>query len=256
MASLIWRKRQEPGLFLGQTRTPDGMRIYAVGDIHGRSDCLDAMIAMIDADCHSEQPVSCRIVFLGDYTDRGPDSRGVIERLVRLSARPEVVCLKGNHDEWLEMFLLRAEIGDRFLHWGGFETLASYGVDVSEGRSNAELSRDLVENMPAAHRRFFSRLRHRHVEGDYFFCHAGVRPGVALDEQDPHDLMWIRAEFHAHEASWGKVIVHGHTPREQVEICRNRINVDTAAFETGTLSCVVLEDNRWRILQTELPASL
>lgn len=232
------------------------MRIFAIGDIHGRSDCLDQMILMIDADCAASPPQACRIVFLGDYTDRGPDSKGVMDRLVRMSARPEVVCLKGNHDDWLEAFLHHPEEGDHFLYWGGRETLASYGVDVSSDRSNDELARDLARAMPVEHRRFLARLRYRHMEGDYFFCHAGVRPGIPLDEQDPQDLMWIRGEFHAVESSWGKVIVHGHTPQAQVDIRRNRINVDTRAFDSGTLSCVVLEGREWRILQTVLPAGL
>jgi len=243
-------------MFLDDSSLPPGLRVYAVGDVHGRADLLAEMFAMVDADL-GERPVEAsRLIMLGDYTDRGPQSREVIDMLVERTEDPKwgsnFICLRGNHDDWLETFLAEPdEVGDHFLRWGGIETLASYGVDVTgPRRSNRELARELAGHFPPAHRRFLSRLKTSHVEGDYFFAHAGVRPGVPLERQDPHDLVWIREEFHHHPGSFGKVIVHGHTPNEEIEVLRNRINVDTGAYATGVLSAVVLEGRDYRFLQT------
>jgi serine/threonine protein phosphatase 1 len=239
-------------VFLGQSRLPDGLRIYAVGDVHGMAECLFELLARIDQDRAANPVGESRIVMLGDYTDRGPHSRDVVETLCELSEREDFICLRGNHDQWFDTFLTAPGEAEGFLHWGGIQTLASYGIDaVKEPRGDLELSRELARAVPAHHRRFLARLRHSYSAGDYFFCHAGVRPGIPLDYQDPHDLMWIRGEFHAHRGSFGKVVVHGHTPREQVEFHPNRINVDTRAFDTGILSCVVLEGDRQRIIQTD-----
>lgn len=237
-------------MFLGEARLAKGLRVYAIGDIHGRADCLSSMLSLIGADIVNAPIDSVQIVFLGDYTDRGPASRDVIDCLVELSIHPHVICLRGNHDEALGSFLSDPEGGAAFLRWGGRETLASYGVDTGSGRSNAQMSAELLRAMPQSHRRFLSGLKTSWQAGDYFFCHAGVRPGIDLDQQDPHDLMWIRGEFHDHEGCFGKVIVHGHTPRDQVDILPNRINVDTGAYANGRLSCVVLEGREHRLLQT------
>lgn len=243
-------------MFLDDSCLPQGLRVYAIGDVHGRADLLSAVFAMIDADLLARPVGMRRLVMLGDYTDRGPDSRGVIDMLVARGDDPQwgrdLICLRGNHDDWLETFLVAPErVGDDFLRWGGMETLASYGVDTSgPRRSNSELSRELNRLLPAAHRRFLARLKPCHAEGDYFFAHAGVRPGIPLDEQDPHDLLWIRGEFHRHLDSFGKVIVHGHTPDEEIEVRRNRINLDTGAYASGVLSAAVLEGRDYRFLQT------
>ena len=141
-----------------------------------------------------------------------------------------------------------------FLRWGGIETLMSYGVDVGGGiRRGQDLARELNQRMPDSHRRFLSRLRPCHVEGDYFFSHAGARPGIALERQSGHDLMWIREECHCFSGSYGKVIVHGHTPQARVDVQPNRINVDTHAYASGVLSAVVLEGNEYRLLQVASP---
>ncbi len=185
---------------------------------------------------------------LGDYTDRGPASREVVEILSKKAGRSDFICLRGNHDDWFLRFLTDPDESDGFLNWGGIQTLESYGVDLSGSiKSNAELARELARLVPAAHRRFLARLRYSHEEGDYFFCHAGVRPGIALQFQDPHDLMWIRGEFHAHKGSFGKVVVHGHTPQTAVDFQPNRINIDTRAFDTGVLTALVLEGTQQRL---------
>jgi serine/threonine protein phosphatase 1 len=238
---------------VGEASLPAGRRIYAIGDIHGRLDCLESMLHLIDADL-AENPVEDpMLVFLGDYGDRGPDSRGVIDLLARKSRKDNVICLKGNHDECFERFLRNPnEVAEAFLSWGGVETLASYAVPATGAMdNNRKLSLEMVKSVPDRHRNFLSELKDCYFEGDYFFCHAGIRPDVAIDAQQSHDLIWIREEFLSHEGPFEKVVVHGHTPVPQVEILPNRINTDTRAYETGVLSCVVLEGSSIRILQTE-----
>lgn len=238
-------------MFLDEARLPHGLRVYAVGDVHGRADLLAAMLERIDRDFHANPVAARRVVMLGDYTDRGPQSCQVIDMLAARLDDPDFVFLKGNHDEWLERFLEEPEeVGDSFLYWGGMETLASYGLDMLDvPRSNFELSRELNRRFPASHRSFLSRLRYSFALGDYFFVHAGVKPGVPLERQDPHDLMWIRDEFHRFQGSYGKIVVHGHTPHDEVEVFANRIDVDTGAFASGVLSAIVLEEGDQRVLQ-------
>jgi serine/threonine protein phosphatase 1 len=239
-------------MVLGEAAIPQGLRVYAIGDVHGRADCLSQLLDMIEADRLASSAAASKIVMLGDYTDRGPRSREVIDMLAGRVNDEDFICLKGNHDEWFLSFLTNPDEGDGFLHWGGIQTLESYGVDLSGSiRSNAELARELSRLIPPEHRRFLSHLRLFHEEGDYFFCHAGVRPGVALQFQDPHDLMWIRGEFHAHKGDFGKVIVHGHTPQSAVDFQKNRINIDTRAFDTGVLTALVLEGTSQRLIQTD-----
>lgn len=238
-------------MFRGEASLPPGLRVYAIGDVHGRADCLSDLLARIEEDRAANPAQASRIVMLGDYTDRGPASRDVIDMLASRSDGEDFICLRGNHDEWFLRFLTDPGEDDGFLHWGGIQTLESYGIDLGGSiRGAAEIARELVRLVPAEHRRFLSRLRYWHEEGDYFFCHAGVRPGVALQYQDPHDLMWIRGEFHAHAGSFGKVIVHGHTPRPEVEFRPNRINIDTRAFDTGVLTALILEGREHRLIQT------
>jgi serine/threonine protein phosphatase 1 len=237
---------------IGEASLPEGRRIYAIGDVHGRLDCLQALLAIIERDLAERPSTDFSLVFVGDYTDRGSHSAGVVESLSLLSQKPGVICLRGNHDQWLEQFLTDPEgVGDPFLYWGGVETLASYGIDLAGApRSVWELSRDLLRVMPDHHRQFLSALRTSYSEGDYFFCHAGVRPGVPLEAQEERDLLWIREPFLDHEAPFSKVVVHGHTPQTDVDIRANRINVDTKAWETGMLCCVVLEGRDIRVLRT------
>jgi serine/threonine protein phosphatase 1 len=230
-------------MFLGSASPPSALRVYAIGDVHGRLDCLEQLFDRIKRDV-AEYPVSnFRIVMLGDYVDRGPQSSGVLEFLCALSGRLDIVFLRGNHDDWLLEFIESPEkMSLAFLEYGGWETLNSYGI--GRNRSNlpaVELSRLLTRRMPARHKRFLAELGYFHIEGDYYFCHAGVRPGIALDSQDPRDLIWIRGEFLDHVESFGKVIVQGHTPELQVDLRPNRINIDTMAFRTGKLTCLVLE---------------
>jgi len=226
-------------------------RVYAIGDIHGRTDLLDCMIEAIEGDLTRHPTRAALTVTLGDYVDRGPDSRGVIERLARNPFRTPFIALRGNHESIFEKFLRESSIAEYWRALGGLETLRSYGVDVAplmRGRGHKEAAEALRAALPQSHVAFLGSLRLAYSAGQYFFCHAGVRPGVPLGRQREEDLLWIRDEFLNSRTDFGKVVVHGHTPREAPELRPNRINVDTGAFMSGQLTCAVLEDEGVRFL--------
>jgi serine/threonine protein phosphatase 1 len=219
------------------------MRLYAVGDVHGCNRLLGAVHEAIAEDLEARPAADHRIIHVGDYVDRGPDSAGAVERLIKLAAEnPKVVCLKGNHEAMLLEFL-----GDPrargFLNNGGLDTIRSYGVRLPWPKSlePEALRHELAATMPPEHLLFIQNLRLSARFGDYFFCHAGVRPKVPLAKQKEEDLLWIRYEFLDDPREHEAVIVHGHTPNEEPEMRRNRINIDTGAFATGRLTCLVLE---------------
>lgn len=238
----------------GRAAVPQGMRVFAVGDIHGRTDLLDTLHAAIEADVAESRPAEARIIYLGDYVDRGPDSAGVIDRLMRKPpAGVERLLLKGNHEDILERFLAEPEAAAGWCRLGGVETMISYGVDVEEEAAKGgftALARALRDRIPQDHLDLLRSLSTSTSVGGYFFCHAGVRPGLALEQQRPRDLMWIRDEFLSSEDDFGKVVVHGHTPVRDPEILSNRINVDTGAYRSGRLTCAVLEGAEIRLIAT------
>jgi serine/threonine protein phosphatase 1 len=236
---------------------PQGQLLYAIGDIHGRADLLAALLHDIESDAtqspHARRPA---LVFLGDYVDRGPDSRGVVEMLLHALPRGfDAHFLKGNHEALLLDFLEDPSGLDQWLANGAAPTFASYGVDVAAlVRARAAPGtwrRALLAGLAEGHRRFFEHLELAVSYGDYLFVHAGVRPGVPLDAQDPHDLVWIRGEFLRSGADFGKIVVHGHTPLAVPEIRANRIGIDTGAVFTNRLTALRLEDGSRRLLQTE-----
>lgn len=234
---------------LGKTQTSpkigDGRRVYAVGDIHGRLDLLNRLLEEITAHAARQPQAQNVIVFLGDYIDRGPDSRGVIERLASLTiADWQIVCLRGNHDQVMLDFVADPLLYRAWRNYGAQETLLSYGIrpplfDRDEDFITAHES--LARVCPAHHWRFLSSLRHFHVEGDYVFVHAGLRPGLSLADQVPEDMLWIREEFLSHRQKFTKMVVHGHTPSPAPVKSFNRICVDTGAHATNVLSAAVLE---------------
>jgi serine/threonine protein phosphatase 1 len=236
-------------------RVPDGRRVYAVGDVHGRDDLLSRLHALIAEDAAAAAAVRKSLVHLGDYIDRGPSSRQVIERL---AAGPpsgfEAVFLKGNHDDFLLRFLDGGAVPDLWLMNGGLATLASYGIELGlppvEPADVDDLRRDLTRRLGPGHLDFLRGLRPSHAVGDYLFVHAGVRPGVDLAAQDPVDLMWIRGDFLDWEGPFGRVVVHGHTITPAPVFRPNRIGIDTGAYRTGRLTCLVLEGATQRLLQT------
>ena len=236
-------------------RVPDGERVYAIGDIHGRLDLVQMLAAAIEEEQRSLPPARPTLVFLGDYVDRGPDSRAVIDWLIE---RPlpdfERVHLRGNHEDWFESFRSDTGVGPSWLYCGGVETLASYGVRAALGEDDpmrlVALQSDLALALPAAHRAFLRALDIHRVIGGYLFVHAGVRPGVPLEEQTVDDLLWIRDSFLHATVDHGHVVVHGHTIVNEAEIRANRIGIDTGAFATNVLTCLVLEADRYRLIQT------
>lgn len=224
-------------------------RIYAIGDIHGRLDLLERVIVAIKRDV-GEQGPGALTVTLGDYVDRGPDSRGVLDRLIENPFPTPYVPLKGNHESLFEVFLADPTTGAFWRQQGGLETLLSYGVRPLGlgGVSFAKAKEQLLEALPPRHLEFMRTLKISYTHGDYFFCHAGVRPGVPLDQQSEEDLLWIRDEFLGSSANFGKIVVHGHTPMEKPEVKPNRISIDTGAFATGRLTCVALDGGPPRFL--------
>jgi serine/threonine protein phosphatase 1 len=229
----------------------DAPRIYAIGDIHGRLDLLERMISEIRRDIENAPIDGAVTVTLGDYVDRGPESRGVIDRLVRNPFPTPYIALKGNHEELFQAFLDDPSTGSQWRHLGGLETLHSYGIPVSPlmlGKGYDQASSLFRTAVPHAHLEFVSSLKTFAAFRSVFLCHAGVRPGVPLERQSAEDLLWIRGEFLNSKLSFGKRVVHGHTPSEWPEVLPNRINIDTGAYATGRLTCVVLEGEQHRFL--------
>ena len=234
---------------------PAGTIVYAIGDIHGRLDLLLRLETKIQRDAAEIDADRCLIICLGDYIDRGDNSYGVIEHLMQEPPDPfERHCLIGNHEAFLLRFLDDASVAANWLDNGGRETLSSYGVAsppwIDRAGISEDMQADLCASLPASHEWFLRSLALSHREGDYFFVHAGVKPGVALDRQNPHDLMWIRDEFLRDHRDFGAVIVHGHSITSAPENLSNRIGVDTGAFASGHLTCAVLWETERRFLST------
>jgi serine/threonine protein phosphatase 1 len=231
-------------------RGKEGARAYAVGDIHGRLDLLNDIIERIEADIESRPQRRNFIIFLGDLIDRGPDSAGVVERLrTYRHADTRTIFLGGNHEEvMLRLLAGEKKILSSWLKFGGAECAQSYGLDpdslrVVEEDAALQLLRAKV---PPEHLEFLSGFADTFRFGDYLFVHAGIRPGIALEDQDLHDLRWIRDPFLSDAKEHGFVVVHGHTIVERVEERPNRIAIDTGAYHSNVLTAVAIEDDqRW-----------
>jgi serine/threonine protein phosphatase 1 len=228
-------------------RIPANMRVYAIGDVHGRADLLRDLFVQIDADLLA-RPISYSVeILLGDYIDRGPESREVIQLLITRGRHHSMHCLAGNHEIFVSQFLNDPSVLSAWKHLGGLSTLASYGLAPSMNADPHE-QRELAEafrlTIPKTHLRFLDNLPVTYACGDFFFTHAGVRPGIALQQQSKRDLLLIREDFLLHEGDFGKIIVHGHTPVMEPDVRPNRINIDTGAFATGRLTCLVLESDQ------------
>ena len=236
---------------------PAELRIYAIGDIHGRLDLLNELLARISSDIALRPTVRPLYVFLGDYIDRGSASRETIDRLIEHGKTHESVFLKGNHELIAIKCLSDRGLFDQWLRLGGLETLVSYGVPaetLANGKQIAELQSAFHGALPQAHFRFFRDLKNSFECGDFFFAHAGVKPNVELSRQKENDLLWIRGEFLSSNEEFGKIVVHGHTPTREIEVGPNRINIDTGAFATGRLSCLVLEGEDLSVIDTSFDA--
>lgn len=239
----MWKSRLF-GSGPARPRVPDGLRVYAIGDIHGRIDLLDQLLSRIDADLETNAIGRAVQVFLGDYIDRGQGSAAVVERLIGRGQTRETVCLMGNHEACLLEFLDDPSVLTAWGQNGGLTTLLSYGLKPlmhSDVEKQAELSAALARTMPKSHHEFLRGLPLSFICGDFFFVHAGVRPGAPLSRQHEDDLLWIRDDFLSHESRFEKMIVHGHTPVLEPDVRPNRINIDTGAYATGRLTCLRLE---------------
>ena len=266
-------------------RTPQNTVVYAIGDIHGCSGLLQEIVDGIRSDARDRKASRRVLVFLGDYVNRGSCSRAVVE-LARDPGLPgfEIAALKGNNEDLLLRFLEgNLSVGAHWLDYGGAETLHSYGLTVANPRARdpaeldelrwrsetlpdygvssavpqaeekaclEELRREFEARLPQSHLEFLRSLRIGHREGDYYFVHAGIRPGVPLDEQTDPDRMWIRQSFLDSDADHGAVVVHGHSIAAAPEVRRNRIGIDTGAYLSGILTCLVLEGSERMFLQT------
>ena len=236
-------------------RVPNGTVVYAVGDVHGRDDLLVEILSAIreDAAASSDHATA---VFLGDYVDRGPGSRAVIDRLIEVSDDDTIQWrfLRGNHDQSVLDFLCNPMTGMAWSDFGGRETLESYGVPPPPPWADSETwraaSTRLAAALPLEHLNFFEALEPYCEIGDYFFVHAGVRPGVPLDRQSARDLLWIREPFLSDPAPLPKVVVHGHTVTPQVHADDRRIGIDTGAYASGVLTALRLCGDEGAIIQT------
>lgn len=240
------------GIHFLDARGPQGMRIHAIGDVHGRLDLLEEMHRQIAAGL-DERPVDdWRVIHLGDYVDRGPDSRGVLDFLIAARERdPRHVVLAGNHDVGFLDFLATPGAESLFARFGGADTARSYGVELSFDMPEA-LEKGwarLLRAVPGRHQEFLQSLPFSISFGDFYFCHAGIRPGTALDRQAVQDLIWVRNVFLDYPGLHEKVVVHGHTPASEPEMMANRVNVDTGAYRSGVLTALLIEGGEKRIMQ-------
>jgi len=228
---------------------PAGVRIYAIGDIHGRADLLRSALEQINSDYTrnpAERPI---LVFLGDYIDRGPSSKEVLDILVRCKANIESVFLKGNHETFVSAFLQDPMALDSWRTCGGLETLHSYGLRPTlqpDMQERIDLAVQFATTLPDDHRAFLGSLQPWFQCGDVLFVHAGIRPNIPIAHQNESDFLWIREEFLNFTGPFEAFVVHGHTPVRAPDVRTNRLNIDTGAFVTGRLTCVAIEGSAVR----------
>lgn len=237
------------------SRVPDDTRVYAVGDIHGRADLLRQLMDIVAADADVAEESRIVLIFLGDYVDRGFQSKDVIDYLLSDElSRYETYFLKGNHEAAFETFLSDSSFGPQWAKFGGAETLMSYGIQPPRAKTQAsewqEVCRQLNDVLPVAHRHFLSKLSLYATLGDFVFVHAGMRPGLPLEQQTEKDILWIREEFLRDDSLFDRVVVHGHTPISVPHRDSRRIGIDTGAYLTGKLTAVCLTGTEATFLST------
>lgn len=256
LARLRQRFTGATAAFDSRSAPGSGALIYAIGDIHGCARELDELHAQIINDAARRGGGQARrvtLVYIGDYVDRGPDSAGVIDRL--LAPAPingaERIFLRGNHEDAMLLFLADPDAGADWLDYGGLETLSSYGVSPGGGPLwRQKLSEGLAARLPPAHKQFLETLRDRWSHGGYGFVHAGIRPGLAWEAQKTDDLLWIREPFLSSRTKFDRKIIHGHTITDRPDVRPNRIGIDTGAYHSGILTAVVIDGEEEGFLQT------
>jgi serine/threonine protein phosphatase 1 len=234
---------------------PPGERVYAIGDIHGSLLQLETLVRRIEEDIAQHPGIKGRLVFLGDYIDRGPFSKGVIEFVLHgLPASLNAFFLRGNHEDMILRFLKGdMPAGEGWLQYGGIATLLSYGIAppaTVTPETMAELQKNMQACIPPEHLKFFADAKLYLILGDYCFVHAGIKPSVAMSDQSQDDFLWIRKEFLVSQADHGKMIIHGHNISLEPDIRSNRIGIDTGAYATGRLTCLVLQDDKQHMIHT------
>jgi len=238
---------------MARPRGPDGVVLYAIGDVHGYAGLLQPLLEAAGRDATAGKRTI--VVGLGDYADRGPDSPGVVERLLEIAGRPNVEgrLLRGNHDQLLLDFLADHTLGPYWVRIGGLETLQAYGVTPPDGRENMDAWRDARDDfaakLPERHLAFFQGLDLSFTWGDYFFVHAGAQPGIPLEQQSAQDLLWIRHVFLDDDRPFDRIVVHGHTPADDVHADHRRIGLDTGAYINGMLSACRFEGESRLVIQ-------
>ncbi len=245
-------------LIRAPARSTNGCRLYAIGDVHGCFDQLVRLLQLIESDQALRKPAETHVILLGDYIDRGPQSRDVCELLYAMRDSTYFHCLRGNHEQTMLDVLEGSRMALQFwLKYGGGETLLSWGVDpewieAAHGseRMRAELIGMMQEMVPEALVDWMRGLPTHYLHGDYLFVHAGVRPRVPLAAQKEEDMLWIRQPFLSSRARHPWRVVHGHSEGEDVQISPYRIGIDTAAYRTGVLTAIGLEDNDHWLIQT------
>lgn len=255
MALFGWHKKAHTSPPRPPASLPAGQRVYAVGDVHGRFDLLQDLIGRIAADNEARAQRDVHVVMLGDLIDRGPQSREIVELF--LKGAPSFAkwhFIMGNHEEMLLKLIDQpdASLMPQFLRYGGRETFESYGAPQRVLDTPDLYAPDTLPfYIPEEHRAFLRLMEDGILVGDYFFTHAGIRPGVPLDDQEQQDLRWIRRDFLESEADHGMIVIHGHTVSEEVEVRANRIGIDTGAYKTGRLTALGLEGTERWFIQTE-----
>jgi serine/threonine protein phosphatase 1 len=241
LASYVLHDRQPIGSLLRA-----GTRVYAIGDIHGRVDCLEALLKQIDDDRERFPAENVIEIFLGDYVDRGPNSREVLDVLIARQKSHSAICLLGNHDISFMGAITGSLTNDPFALIGGAETCTSYGVDAG----HPDYLRHLQDTVPQSHREFLHSLKEYHILDGLLFVHAGVDPSLSIDKQTKESLCYIRTPFLNSDKSHGFLVIHGHTMGPTPVVKSNRVGIDTAAFMTGVLTAIVLESEGYRFLAT------
>lgn len=245
----LFRSRSQPApLFVPDVGSDK--RVYAIGDIHGRMDLFDQLLHLIEEDDRARVPLPCHLILLGDLMDRGPQSAAVIERAMALAdASSNVHLIKGNHEE---IFVGAARGSPQFAAYcrriGGIAALESYGLEPGMGAAmtDADMASWMLRHVPRDHVDFLDGFKDSLVLGDYLFVHAGIRPGLPLEEQDAADLRWIRADFLQNRQAHPCMVVHGHSITPDVDEQINRIGIDTGAWKSGRLTAIGLQGtDRW-----------
>jgi serine/threonine protein phosphatase 1 len=244
---MFWKQKRIYGAE-EKPRVPNGVRIYAIGDVHGRVDLLERAFTKIDGHLRQRPCGNPIEVLLGDYVDRGPSSAEVLDLLIWRSKTREMVFLRGNHEAMFLEFLRKPSAYRRWRPLGGLQTLLSYGVTPQPGDDESHIADLLSFVLPQNHIQFLQDTRTSFTCGDFFFAHAGVHPSFPISQQRDEDLMWIREEFLDHEGPLEKYIVHGHTPVPHPDLRNNRINIDTGAFVSGNLTVIAIEAGQIELL--------